>query len=325
MCGLQRPVCVQLEARVPLASGQLYLSALEQAWDRFVGALGLPAPLPDFGLGPSAGLDLYLMADAPPELELGADPRRSLEDRSSGFCRVRPSASEARRHAAACLLEVMLLGLDAAETPHARRAIATELRLAAEPPTASDYRSFDDLQANPQLGVLTRDANDVSPAAALWFRYAAATLAASPTSFAPALLQLARGSTAPGEPEWHDEPDALDVLRAAFARRARPFEDFLLDFAIARAFLGDRDAARSQPAFGWLGDAGRVRFDWVLATSSLPRRVAPRRPLEPFGASYLWLDLDRVTLGKTLAFRAEWEAPVAFRCRSWPSTPKAGN
>lgn len=314
MCGLRRAVCVHLDARVPLATGQLYLRALEQAWDRFVGALGLPAPLPDFGLGPTAGLDLYLMNDALTELHVAADPRRTLEDRTSGFCQVRPFEPDHERHAAACLLEVSLLGLDAAETPHVRRAIATELRLLAAPPSRADYQSFDDQQANPQLGILTRDASGASNGSAIWFRYAGAQLAAPRSNtFTTALLQLARGATKPGEPEWHNEPDTLDVLRAAFAERARPFEDFLLDFAIARAFLGARDAAQTQPALAWLGNAGRVRFDWVLTTSSLPRRVAPRRPIEPFGASYLWLDLDRVTLSKTLAFRAEWEAPVAFR------------
>jgi hypothetical protein len=125
---------------------------------------------------------------------------------------------------------------------------------------------------------------------------------------------MSRGRTDPGALRWNNEPDAIDVLRQAF--RGNPdqsLEDFMLSFAVARAFWGTRDNAQHDPELLWLGDAGRVRFDWVIEASSLPRRVAPRRPLEPFGAAYVWLALDRVSVTGTLALRADWESPGIFR------------
>ena len=136
---------------------------------------------------------------------------------------------------------------------------------------------------------------------------------AQPGLLPVALAQLARVDTPPGQLRWQNEPDLVDVLRRAFDRSSLGFGDFMLGFAVERAFLGTRDNGSHHPELAGLGDAGRVRFDWVLAASSLPRRVAPRRPLEAFGCAYSWLDLDRITLGKTLAFRAEWEAPAAIR------------
>jgi hypothetical protein len=174
--------------------------------------------------------------------------------------------------------------------------------------------AFDTIQANPQLAVAARDDAPGSPGAALLFDHVDRRLAAgAPGRLPVALAQLARGDTPPGALRYHDEPDVIDVLRRALAAPSARFEDFMLGFAVERAFLGTRDDGRHHPELVWLGDAGRVRFDWLLAASSLPRHVAPRRPLEPFGCAYTWLDLDRVTLGKTLAFRAEWEAPAVFR------------
>jgi hypothetical protein len=61
-----------------------------------------------------------------------------------------------------------------------------------------------------------------------------------------------------------------------------------------------------------VGDAGRVRFDWSLPLSSLPRRVACA-PIEPTGATYVFVELDGVPLGTSLYFRAEWEHPEPFK------------
>src|SRR5688572_2540849 len=63
-CGLREPVCVHHAANLPLESSQAYLSALEDARALLVGALGLPAPLKDPGLGPTSGLDLYLLPES---------------------------------------------------------------------------------------------------------------------------------------------------------------------------------------------------------------------------------------------------------------------
>lgn len=314
ICGLRQPVCVHHDARLPPDFAEAYLAALESARALLVGALSLPPPLADLGLGPTPGLDLYLLWDAASWLEVVPDPRPPFGDRSSAHCRARPSAEELRQQALRCVGEALLLGLDAAEAPHLRRAIASHLARALALPSPADLESLDDLQANPQLGLADRELTPESGAAGLFFHYLDQRLGTGrPGALPAALVQLSRSRTALGRPQWNNEPDAVDVLRHAFEVSEQSFDGFLLSFAVARGFLGSRDNGRRHPELAWLRDAGRVRFDWVLKSSSLPRRVAPRRPLEPWGSAYLWLELDRVTLGKTLAFRAEWEAPGGFR------------
>jgi hypothetical protein len=313
-CALREPLCVHHDGLVSAALAHEYARALERARRDLVYALGLPAPLPDMALGPTAGLDFYLSSDAPLDVHVGADVAFGDESRRSGFCVARPSRAEARRQAAQCVAGAVLLGVDAGETPFLRRAIAGYLATLLIAPTGRDLAAVDVLQANPQLSIAGRDDAAESAGALLLFEYVDARLAAGEPGLLPvALAQLARSATLPGQPRYHNEPDLIDVLRGAFAGSASGFEDFMLGFAVERAFIGARDDGRRHPTLAWLGDVGRVRFDWVLTASSLPRRVAPRRPLEAFGCAYTWLELDRVTLGKALAFRAEWEAPATFR------------
>jgi hypothetical protein len=313
-CGLREPVCVHFDARLEPGLARAYVRALEQASLDLVHGLGLPAPLGDLGRGPTAGLDLYVSADAPLDVSVVSDPGVDPGARRSAFCRARASRSEARRQAFGCVAQALLLGVNAADTPFLRSALAAYLWSLLGAPTPRDLQAYDTVQANPQLSLAGRDAAPESPGAALLFDYIDARLAAGDPGRLPvALAQLARGTTPPAALRYADEPDVVDVLRRAFAASGPSFDDFMLGFAVERAFVGTRDDGRHHPRLAGLGDAGRVRFDWVLAASSLPRRVAPRRPLEAFGCAYTWLDLDRITLGKTLAFRAEWEAPAVFR------------
>ena len=313
-CGLREPVCVHHADDLPLDSSQAYLTALEDARALLVGALGLPAPLEDPGLGPTSGLDLYLLQEGPSDLAVVPDPRRRSADRSSAHCRARPSREEHRRQASLCVGEALLLGLDAAETPYYRRAIAAYLWNSVGRPTNADLEAIDTLQANPQLGVAGRDLAAESAGAALFFHYVDQRLGLGrPGTLPAALVQLSRAHTLAGQPQWGNEPDLIDVLRHAFAGSEESFDDFMLNFAVQRAFLGSRDNGRHDPRLLWLGETGRVRFDWSLKASSLPRRVAPLRPLQPFGSAYIWLELDHLPLGTTLAFRANWEAPSTFR------------
>ena len=313
-CGLHEPVCVHHDASVSPELARTYLLALERAYAELVRALGLPPPLRDFAQGPSSGLDLYLSHGHPLDVSVTPDAAFGAADQRSAFCRARPSRAQARRQAMGCVGEALLLGVDAAETPFSRAALSAYLWSVLGEPTGRDLAAVDTVQANPQLSVVGREAVAESAGAALLFDAIDRRLSAAERGLLPvALAQLARAETPPGQVRWSNEPDFIDVLRAAFARSSAGFEDFMLGFAVERAFVGSRDDGRHQPWLAWTGDAGRVRFDWVLSASSLPRRVAPRRPLEAFGCAYSWLELDRITLGKALAFRAEWEEPAAFR------------
>ncbi|HKO95233.1 MAG TPA: hypothetical protein VJU61_28955, partial [Polyangiaceae bacterium] len=312
-CGLHEPVCVHAASGVSSELAQRYLEALEDARARLVGALGLPAPLHDHE-GPSSGLDFYLLPDAPSPFAVVADPRWLATDRTSGHCRARPAPEEVRRQASLCVAEAILLGLDAAEAPHLRRAIAGYLWNASGGASNADWLAIDDWQSNPQLALAGREVARDSTGAALFLRYLDRRLGANRLGNLPAaLVQMSRVDTPADRTLWINEPDSIDVLRRSFADSPESFDDFLLNFAVARAFLGSRDNGHHDPALLWLGDAGRVRFDWNIKASSLPRNLAPRRAIEPFGSTYLWLELDRVTPGATLAFQANWEAPAVFR------------
>lgn len=314
VCGLREPHCVHFDARVSAALAHSYVRALEQASLDLVVGLGLPAPARDVGRGPTPGVDLYLDGGASLDVRVALDSTGIDGARRSAFCRARPSRAEARRQALGCVSEALLIGVNAGETPFLRRALSEYLALLVAAPTGRDLDAFDTVQANPQLSVAGRDATPESKGGALLFAAIDRRLGAAQPGLLPvALAQLARVDAPPGPLRWQNEPDLVDVLRRAFDRSSRGFEDFMLGFAVERAFLGSRDAGHHHPELAWLGDAGRVRFDWVLAASSLPRRVAPRRPLEAFGCAYSWLDLDRITLGRSLAFRAEWESPATMR------------
>jgi hypothetical protein len=313
VCSVRQPVCVHAEQKLAPEIVQVYSTALEDAYALIVGALGLPRPLAD-AAGSSSGLDLYLSASADRELDVAGDARWYAADRSSAFCRVRPQLDEAQRQASLCVAEAALWGLDAAETPFLRRAIAAYLWQTLGGVSNADLLAIDRFQANPQLSALGRERTRESEGAALFLHYLDQRLGASRRGVLPAaIVQMSRRDAASTGLEWNNEPDSLDVLRRAFVGSRETFDDFLLGFAVWRAFLGTRDNGQRNPELLWLGDAARVRFEWTLKASTLPRRVAPLRPIEPLGASYLWLEIDRVSLGKTLAFRAEWESPAALR------------
>jgi hypothetical protein len=298
---------------VPSALTREYLLGLERAYTRLVEGLGVPAPERDQGLGETAGLDLYLYREAASELEVVRDPALTARDRTSAHCRAHAAFSSAERQAALCVAEAILLGLDAAEGDGVRRSVAAYLWSVIGDPTARDAEALDDFQANPQLSPLTRELGPASEGAALFVDYVERQLGTgSPGLLATSMFLVSGGETPRGSARWRNEPDYADVLRQAFPS-AEALSDFVLGFAVARAFAGSRDDGRRWPERLWAGDAGRVRFDWIVKASSLPRRVAPLRPLEPLGAAYVWLELDRVSLNATLGFRAEWEAPTLFR------------
>ena len=79
--------------------------------------------------------------------------------------------------------------------------------------------------------------------------------------------------------------------------------DLLLDTAVARAFMGSSDDGLHQLETRTLGDAARVPLDWDLPWPATPKRVAPRAPVYPSGASYLVVRSRRRASRRTPAGR----------------------
>ncbi|MCC6214409.1 MAG: hypothetical protein IT376_06045 [Polyangiaceae bacterium] len=316
-CSALRPVCVHRGPGVPGEAALRALAALERAHVSLFAALALPLPEDDAGRGATTGLDLYLDAGGDLEPHLGVDPPRTAEDRASGFCRLGAAATNAPalldRAATLCLAGIAAAGLDAAETPHVRFAWAESLWLAVGRPTRLDLEAIDEVQAHPERAVLDRAAGPAALGSALLFEWLdEARGAGGAGALGAATLALSRGVTPPDAWEWHNEPDAADVLRASLGGGMRGMAELLTGFAVARAFVGDRDTGAYLPGTAAFGTFGRVRIDWALPWSTLPRRVAAKRPVEPTGSVYFWLPLDAPPSGKRLGFRAEWERPWTF-------------
>jgi hypothetical protein len=307
-CSFRRPVCVHRGAEVSGAAALEWLEALEVAYERVVLGLGAPAPLPDFahGLGPE--LDLYLEASTAPlrtESDVGLAVTR---DSGSAYCVVGVNEVPVDRTATLCLGEAIAHRLDTAEPTAAHRALAEHLWLATGRPTSADVAVVDHAQAYPDRALLERD----GPSGPLLLLFEHLDRRGGvPTGIALAMVALAAGPPTHPSMRYHNEPDLLDVWRASHGPRASDIGRAALGFAIARAFTGTRSTGEHLPSLDFTGDAGRVRFDWSVPLSSLPRHLATT-PVGPLGATYLWLAIDAPTDGVTLALQVEWEGPVSF-------------
>lgn len=312
-CSQLSPVCINYSISSTPGSVRTVLADFERSYDRLVHILQLPRPLPDLGLGPSAGLDLYWdeSSSPRPQVQVFADIKRGSEDRASAFCRVTSNALHSQHFTTLCVAEALLLGVNAGATPHLRHSIALYLA-SLWGLTSRELSEIDDLQSNPQLSLIARDTD--AHTSHLWplIAFLDAHLGTSPGALPIALLQQSRNSSKPGAIEWQNEPDALEVLRQALLTEQR-FGNFFLNFAVQRAFWGTSNAVAPQLGLLWTQRAGKVRFDWVISTESLPRKVAAVRPIEPLGSAYLWLQLGERKPHTHLAFRSEWEPPGNFR------------
>jgi hypothetical protein len=315
-CSGRLPVCVHRGPGVSGAQTLQALQALELAYERVVGALRLPAPLSDDGHGGSDALDWYLEARTD-ELVVERDAVRfGALDSAAAFC-VGSASDEfiAERNATLCLGEAIAKRLDPAETPALQRAFATELWWLTGRTTALDVQAIDDAQAHPERALAGRSA-EPSAGAPLFLDFLELARSSQDSGgLSASLFSAAAGTRSEGAYEWHNEPDIFDVLRHSLDEDTTKTASLFGDYAVARAFLGDRDDGTHPPYAEWAGAFGRPRYDWVLKFSSLPRRVRASRPLEPTGIELVWVDLDEVPLGTSLGFEAEWEAPVAFKWR----------
>ena len=318
-CSLTRPVCVQGIGEVDDGEIAAALTDLEDAYRNLVDVLDLPSPLLDDIRGGTAALDLFLIGGSDEPLrvqhDLVADGGVGSFDTASAYCVAGAEARNLERTATLCVGEAIAWRLAPSETAFVRRAYATHLWQVLGAPGGQDFERIDELQANPQRAIVDSELNTASEASSLFLDYLSYRVESRSGYRLPtAIMSLSGSNTEAGAWRWNNEPDIFDVLRASFQDTGIP--KLLLDFSVARAFLGDRDDGTQMPPFRWSGAFGRVRFDWHLPWSSLPRHVASVRPIEPTGSTYLWLDLSDLPKeareSARLGFRATWEAPGSF-------------
>lgn len=317
-CSFREAVCVHAAASVAPPSILWTLRWAEQAL-RAYRALGLPPPLDDAGLGGSRAYDLYLLpaADAPattPDLIA----RGHGFDSQSAFTILPPPAAPftscfAPNAVAQGIARAVLLRFDAGIEDGTSAMTSTYLAsLAAECPLA-DLAAVDDFQSAPERA-LTSSSPD-APAGSLLFPWFLDDVygQSTPARVVTTLISVAAQHTKPGAFAWSNEPDLFDTLRVNMKARASTLDALLLDFAIARAFVGSRSDGMHLTGTERFGDFGRVRFEWSVPFSSLPRRLAPTRPLDPTGTTYLWVDCEGAPADAELTFVADWELPSIFR------------
>lgn len=319
-CSVREPLCVHAPRGISATLILEALASFEHAYRTLTRGLELPPPLRDFdGGGPE--LDLYLTSPertAPGFARVHVFPdavRDAGFDRSSAFCTAMADDDRAlvARAAALCVGEAIALRLDAAETPDVRRAFATELSWLAAPPTSLDFEAVSEVQAHPGRAIAARDLSPASEGRALFLEYLETKLGTgAPGELSTALFAASAQTTPPSAHTWHNEPDWFDVVRHTNGDTEAKTATLLGDFAVARAFLGEREDGRHLPSLSWTGRFGDAAFDWTIPFKTLPRRVR-LTPLEPTGAALVWLDLTGAPQNITLGMRAEWEPPAEFQ------------
>jgi hypothetical protein len=310
LCSATRPVCVAYRAQVPFNEFpriMAALTALEVAYDRLVLALNLPAPRYSDDAQP---LTWHVEPNADP-LTIRLKPILTAGFDTAAVVCHSGTEKDLSRLAHLCVGEAIAARLDPAETPEIRRAYALNLWWTVGEYSDEDAAGLARVQSNPQAALFTRDNLAQAPAAALFFDYldyklGNHSLAALPTG----VLSLSAQRTPVDAWRYVNQPDAADVLRATFDDNFSILAHRILDFAFARVEVSE--GLPFLTPLQAIGAVGQPRIDWVIKASSLPRRVAPALPLQPWGSVYVRVDLDIPTEPLELGIKAEWEAPVAM-------------
>ncbi|MEO7331937.1 MAG: hypothetical protein ABI193_25395 [Minicystis sp.] len=317
-CSFRDPVCVHGAPAVPPAALLGTLRHAEQAL-RTYAALGLPAPLPDDVLGGSAAFDLYLSTapDTRPLTTIDLLARGRGLDTQSAFTILPvprlPTSCQSRDEVARAVAQAIALRLDPGIEDGALSMTASYLASLTTDCSLVDLAAVDDFQQHPERALSA--GSPLAPDGAFLFpAYLDATFGqGAPGALITALLFVAGQRTPPGAWAWNNEPDLFDALRVNARTRDATLDQLLLDFAVARAFVGSRSDDTHLPDVRRFGDLGRVRFEWSLPYDTLPRRVAPSRPLDPTGMTYLWVDLASAPPDSALTMAVDWELPSIFR------------
>lgn len=331
-CSPRVPLCVRAERSLPGGTVLAVLASAERAWATLTGALDLPAPDVD---PDTLAYDVFLAENETARTALAARDVRGTVDRARSY-----TVLDARMRAG-CALDATL-ARELARASLFRSAPATDRASAVAQATylshlvspcgiALEADAATEFQGHPERAVTDPHAGELAPEIATWswppsrtseLQMQGAALfwsrldwafGRSPGGIVRATWALAPTMTPVNAPRWHDEPDVFDVLRFTFKNAlstGSTIADLMLDFAVARAFVGD---AFHQPEWRSLGDASRVRLDWDLPWPRTPQRFAPRAAPAPTGSSYLLIHRDGAPKGARLRAEIVWEEHALFR------------
>jgi hypothetical protein len=290
------------------------LAALERAV-RGLRALDLEPPR-DGGAGGSQAFDLYLTTDPALGGAAWSEPRLYARgfDRANAFgiatlergCRL--DSEMARIVAQAALLRLdggLEDGTLAMQSSYIARLIA--------PCAPIETAAIDRFQREPERA-LSEGKRQRFEGSMLFSAYLDEVHGkGQPGGVVNGLVAIAAQSTPAKATHWQNEPDLFDVLRRLLPARELTLGDALVDFAVARAFFGSRSDGQHLSDGERFGDFGRVRFEWVVPYKSLPRRLAPRAPLQPSGSTFVWIDTRGVPGDRGIVAAIRWEASYVYQ------------
>ena len=321
-CSMRVPLCIHAAGGTPGRVVLDVLGAAEHAWETLAGALGLHPPDVD---PEQRTYPVYLVEGAEERGATLVTARdvRSRIDRARSLTVLEAGAVSAGGCAMKALVaremaRAFLVRAAPASAQSIARAQTTYLAQLIVPCAAglgaSGARAF---QSQPERAVCATDAAGafVDGAALFWGRIDWA-YGRGPGSIVTASWALAPTTTDVAAARWHDEPDAFDVLRASFKgalSTGSTLHDLLLDTAVARAFMGSAEDGLHAPETATLGDAGRVTMDWDLPWPTRAKRIAPRAPVDPTGASYVMIHRAGAAPGARLRVEIVWEEHALFR------------
>jgi hypothetical protein len=323
-CSFRYPLCVHptTESAPPVALAAL--AAAEHAWGTLTGALALPPPDPDLTTG---AFDIYLedhVEGVAVSLLEDRDPRSAF-DRASAFALLDAHAAGCERDSAlARALARAILWRSAPAIDEASAESETSYLARLVVPCALDrVDGIARFQRHPECALTDRasfstpmEAEEFDRGAALFPWWLDSSFGRRPGSIMLAFWALAPTKTPPGEWRWAGAPTWLDVLRASFKgalTTGSTIDDLWLDFAVARAFVGNADDGEHLPESRGIGAAGRVREEWDIPWPDRPRHLASGVGVEPTGAAYVAISHDGAAAEARLRVEATWEEHATMR------------
>lgn len=315
-CDTRGRFCVHAvgQTQVDDAQAAAILGVANDALDTFL-ALKLPRPMPDIDLGGDASLDIYVDQGS---LTTSAfiDPGSAVYgvDQAPAFIVMPPLGAGCHGGfgLASAVGKAALLGLDAALESNSLAMLGDYLGTLAYPCTLAELEAVDTSMRAPER-TFTGELGASDPASFLFPKFLEERYASGERGELTVALAAIAAQRTPKGAELVDEPDMFDALRITQQRNKTSLGDTLLEFSVWRAFMGSRSDDAHLFDVTKYGALGRVRIEWDIAYTSLPRYLAPLRPIEALGATYIWVDLAGATDQSELTMKVDWEPPVAFR------------
>ncbi len=306
-CGMA--VCVHAPANTPPELVARARAAVVEAWGLTIDTLKIPRPLLDGARGGDPRLDVYLASSTKDGLTIGRDPIDRLVDRDAAPAFVLLDESIVRRGgcalaftAARAIVRASALGLDVAETENMVDGLARRVADVVAPCPALADPAVAEVQSKPWRSLSAHPAGYQLLARTLDRQFGQGLAAVVPAALSMATNH--RGVIVPapdddlGPVHFDNATTVLDVLSLTLIDAGTTLDEVLLEVASARAV-----------------DPIAPEFEWSIPASSLPRRFAIRRGIEPMGMTFLKVDLDAEVKSDGIEFDVAWDNGAKFLWR----------